>query len=351
MGGGSTGTTGAKPTTPSPSADTPQRRAFLSRVEERLDRVVRVDPGVDDASTEELVSAARHLVQAGGKRARPWFTMLLGEAFGLSAGPLCDLAVCVELIHAASLLHDDVVDDGTRRRGRPTANAVWGNLTSVLSGDLLLTLALTELRQHPASLHHAAVDTVAAMTRATLREAAARGQVELSPERWFQIAEGKTGALFGLCGRGVGLLAERDDDAERLARAGNHLGLAFQVADDLDDLLGRGVGKDPFADLRNRNPNVAVAMAVETSSALRRKLASAWDDPDTGTDEFARLGRNMLGTGVAERAWEVIGEHVSAAERELEPWHREPSIALVCAWARRMWSRAEPGATTTCAVS
>jgi geranylgeranyl pyrophosphate synthase len=331
--------------------DTPQRRTFLLQVEERLDEVVRVDPDVDDARTEALIDAARHLVQAGGKRARPWFTMLLGETFALPAGPLCDLAVCVEMIHAASLLHDDVVDEGTRRRGRPTANAVWGNLTSVLSGDLLLTLALGEIRGHPAALHHAALDTVAAMTRATLREAGARGQVELSPERWFQIAEGKTGALFALCGRGVGLLADRPDDAERLARAGNHLGLAFQIADDLDDLLGRGAGKDPFADLRNRNPNVAVAMAVETSSALRRRLAAAWEDPHTGTDEFELLGRNVIDTGVATRAWEAIGQHVAAAERELAPWSAEPAIALICAWARRMWSRAEPDSKATCAVS
>lgn len=351
MGGGTPGRAEAGPTTPAPSVDTPQRRTFLLRVEDRLDEVVRVDPGVDDARTEALIDAARHLVRAGGKRARPWFTMLLGETFGLPAAPLCDLAVCVELIHAASLLHDDVVDEGTRRRGRPTANAVWGNLTSVLSGDLLLTLALGEIRGHTTALQYASLDAVAAMTRATLREAAARGQVELSPERWFQIAEGKTGALFGLCGRGVGLLADRPDDAERLARAGMHLGLAFQIADDLDDLLGRGAGKDPFADLRNRNPNVAVAMAVESSSALRRRLAAAWEDPHTATGDFAMLGRDMIDTGVAMRAWEVIGQRVSAAERELEPWRGEPAVSLVCAWARRMWSRADPDTKATCAVS
>ncbi len=351
MGGGTTGTAGALPTTPAPSVDSPKRRAFLRRVEGRLDEVVRVDPRADDERTEALVAAARHLVGAGGKRARPWFTMLLGEAFLLPPRPLCDLAVCVELIHAASLLHDDVVDAGTRRRGRPTANAVWGNLTAVLSGDLLLTLALSELRAHPPALHHAAVDTVAEMTRATLREAAARGQVDLTPARWFQIAGGKTGALFALCGRGVGLLANRPGDADALASAGSHLGLAFQIADDLDDLLGRTAGKDPFADLRNRNPNLGVALAVESSPSLGRELAVAWADPTTGTDEFARMGRAVLDTGAAERAWRLIGDHVTSAEEALEPWHGEPAVTLIRGWARRMWSRAEPATLATCAVS
>ena len=351
MSGGSTDSELSGPTTPAPMADTPERTAFLRRVEQRLDEVVRVDPGADDACTEVLVDAARHLVGAGGKRARPWFTMLLGEVFALPPSPLCDLAVCVELIHAASLLHDDVVDEGTQRRGRPTANAVWGNLASVLSRDLLLTQALCQLRPHPEQLHHAAVDTVAEMTRATLREAGARGRVDLTPERWSQIAEGKTGALFALCGRGVGLLADRPDDAERLARAGAHLGLAFQIADDLDDVLGRSAGKDPFADLANRNPNVVVAMALQASPSLRGELGRVWASDGGDAGEFARLGAMALGTGVAQRAWEALGDQVSAAEEALAPWIDEPSVALVRAWARQMWRRAEPGAEVRCAVS
>jgi len=351
MSGGSTDSDLSGPTTPAPAADTPERTAFLRRVEKRLDEVVRVDPDADDARTEILIDAARHLVGAGGKRARPWFTMLLGEVFRLPPAPLCDLAVCVELIHAASLLHDDVVDEGSLRRGRPTANAVWGNLASVLSGDLLLTLALSQLRAHPTELHHAAVDTVAEMTRATLREAGARGQVDLTPERWFQIAGGKTGALFGLCGRGVGLLAERPDDAERLSRAGAHLGLAFQIADDLDDVLGRSAGKDPFADLANRNPNVVVAMALRASPALYAELGRAWASEGGDAGEFARLGTMALGTGVAQRAWEALGEQVTAAEEALAPWLGEPAVALVQAWARQMWRRAEPEPEERCAVS
>lgn len=349
MGAETTGASGA--TTPSPAADTRERRAFLGAVEQRLDVVVHVDPHLGDPHTETLIAAARHLVLAGGKRARPWLTMLLGEVFAVPSSSLRDLAVCVELIHAASLLHDDVVDAGTRRRGRPTANALWGNLEAVLSGDLLLTLALEQLRPHPSPVHHAAVDTVAAMTRATLHEAAARGRVDLTLEQWIRIAEGKTGALFALCGRGVGLLADEPVGAERLAEAASALGLAFQVADDLDDLLGRGAGKDAFADLRNRNPNCAVAMAVESSAALGRDLEAAWADPTTDPAQFARLGQAVLDSGAAERAWALIGDRVTAAERGVAPWREEPAIELVCGWARRMWRRAEPGREATCAVS
>ncbi len=333
-----------------PDVDTPARSAFLDSLERRLDLRLRVDPDADDVRTERLIEAGRHLCLAGGKRARPRLVMLLGECLDVEPESLIDLATCVELIHVASLLHDDVVDEGQQRRGRSTANAVWGNLTAVLAGDLLLTVALGELRGHPASLHHAAVDTAAAMTRAALREAASRGRVDLPPDSWRTIARGKTAALFGLCGRGVGLLAGEPRSAERLARGCGCLGLAFQIADDLDDLLGRGAGKDPWADLRNQNPNYLVALAAAESPPFRRELAEAWSRGEVGRDAGRRLGESVLRTGAAEQAWRMAGQQIVAAQAAFEPWRAEEPMILVADWAQALWRRAEPG-EEPCAAS
>ncbi len=335
----------------SAAVDTPWRTAFLESVERGLDERLRVDPDADDARTEVLIDGARHLVLAGGKRARPWMTMLLGEALGVDGGGLRDLAICVEMIHAASLLHDDVVDEGRVRRGHPTANARFGNLAAVLAGDLLLTIALQQLNEHPPALHRAAVGTVAEMTRATIREAAGRGRVDLEPERWRTIAAGKTGALFALCGRGAGLLSGDEATARRLHRAGLHLGIAFQMADDLDDVLGRSAGKDAFADLRNRNPNYTVIVAAMISGDLRDALRDAWAADGERDDELAAIGRAVIDTGALEVVWRELAREVELAEEQLEPWRGDPSVELITAWARGLRRRARPDAGGACAVS
>jgi heptaprenyl diphosphate synthase len=322
--------------------DTPARRRFLLAVNQRLDDLLRVDPDADDAQTECLIDAGRQLCLAGGKRARPWLVMMLGEALGATPAGMQDLAVCVELIHTASLLHDDVVDEGEHRRGKPTANVVWGNLRSVLAGDLVMTLSLGELRGHPPAVLHAAVDTVTAMSRAAVREAAARGRIDIGLARYRAIAEGKTGVLFALCGRGVGLLVDEPKAADRLAQAGLHMGVAFQIADDLDDLIGRAAGKDSFADLRHGNPSHPLLVAAETSPTIGRELDAAWKRERLDEAEVARLGRAVLELGAAERSWRAIGDEIEHIEELLNPWSDHDAVAQVCGWARGLWQKSAP---------
>src|SRR5512144_1649282 len=113
---------------------------FLSEVEQAMDEALQTSVG------DTLMDAARHLCMGGGgKRARPMLVRLFGDAVGAPDEHLVDVAVAAELIHSASLLHDDVVDAGMFRRGRPTANARWGNVVAVMSGDLLLSGALLRL--------------------------------------------------------------------------------------------------------------------------------------------------------------------------------------------------------------
>lgn len=306
-----------------------------------MEALLRVDPAADDAETERLLDAARDLCLAGGKRARPWLAWLLGRALGATEEALLDLAVAAECIHAASLLHDDVVDEGTSRRGLPTANARWGNLAAVLSGDLLLTVALTQLRSHPPALHHAAVDTVAAMTRATLQEAGARGRTDLTPARWREIAWGKTGVLFGFCGTGAGILAGDAPSADRLGQACAHLGVAFQTADDLADLCGWTRGKAPGADLRNRNPTLPLLIAAHDHPPIREALRRAWARDPVDPEDAAHVAGLVRATDAVPRTLEALAAEVASAEAALAPWAAHPNVEQVLGWANSLVAEGE----------
>lgn len=320
---------------------------FLERVERAL--VVALEsplpPSTLTQQSDLLLVAARNLVHAGGKRARPWLTFAFGDAAGAPADGLLDVAVTAELIHAASLLHDDVVDLGTVRRGRPTANALFGNLAAVLSGDLLLTLALTTLRPHPARLTHEAIDVVATMTRASLIEAAARGRLDMRPDEWRAMAAGKTGVLFGLCGRAAALLAGDEVAAARFGAAALHLGVAFQLANDLDDLYGRTPGKDARADLLNQNPCYPLLLAAGQSAPLRRFIESCWAAPTP--EAGLRVAAAVHEAGAGEQCWTALAGEVAAAAEALDPYADHPGTQQVLGWATALVQQARPDPAPT----
>lgn len=317
----------------------PATFVFLSAVEQRLRHVLALPEPERDA--DPLIASARHLVLAGGKRARPWLVHALGAVVDAPEPGLLDVAVTAELIHAASLLHDDVIDEGHERRGRPTANVVWGNLTAVLGGDLLLTIALQQLRAHSPRLTADAIDVVAVMTRASLLEAACRGRVDVTAEQWRAIAVGKTAELFGFCGHAAALLVDSPEDAERFRTACQHLGVAFQLANDLDDLFGRTPGKDPLADVLNQNPCYPLIVAMTRSEPARRVIEGAWSSAHPARSAPA-VQRAVLESGAAHHTWEAIRAEVSAAEHALGPHTAHPATTPVLAWAHRLWLAAEP---------
>lgn len=302
---------------------------FLGRVDERLAHLLCLPP--EEGPADPLITAGRHLVLAGGKRARPWLVQTLGGVVGADTPGLLDAAVAAELIHAASLLHDDVIDEGRERRGRPTANLLWGNLTAVLSGDLLLTIALQQLTERPPRLLHEAIAVVSVMTRASLVEAALRGQLDVTPTTWRWLAVGKTAELFGWCGAAAALLAGQEEAAERFRRGTRHLGVAFQLANDLDDVLGRTPGKDALADLANRSPCYPLIIAASRSDRARDTLREAWD---AGADASADAVRAAVQETGADRATiEAIALEIAEATAALGPWVNHPATAPIFLWA------------------
>jgi octaprenyl-diphosphate synthase len=244
----------------------PQLEALLHRISSR--------------GPAPLDAAAQQLVAAGGKRVRPLATLLVTRACGGDPALAIPLAAAVELIHSATLLHDDVIDEGEERRGRPASRVLWGNLVSVLSGDLLLTSAL-ELVQS-SGIPDAMSDTLATMQRLIGGEIAqlkARGREDLGIAGYLEIARGKTASLFANACR-AGARAARADTAtiEALGQFGERVGIAFQIVDDVLDLEGipHEVGKRLGHDLAEGKTTLPLALALEhDAAALRPLLISA----------------------------------------------------------------------------
>jgi octaprenyl-diphosphate synthase len=236
---------------------------------------------VEDVLRAELTSdypfldrMAKHGFRLGGKRLRPALVLLSGKACGCSGREHLLLAAAMELIHTATLIHDDVLDEATLRRHLETINARWDNEASVLLGDYLLTLAIRLI---------SSLDTVYASrvvgeaSRATcvgeLRQVATRGVYDLSEEDYLDVIGDKTAALCSCCCRlGAHYAGVDADTEEAMARYGNSLGVAFQIVDDVLDVQGdeATTGKSLGTDVLKQKPTLPVIRLLSQLDAHER---------------------------------------------------------------------------------
>lgn len=310
---------------------------FLGAVEQRLGSTLVDGNAGPDVKGDTLMEAARHLcLGSGGKRARPMLVRLFGGAVGVQPERLVDVAVASELIHSASLLHDDVVDAGMFRRGRPTVNARWGNIVAVMSGDLILSTGLHQLSLLDSRLTRSALSVVSEMTRAAIAEVEARGDLDLPLNRLRFIAEGKTGSLFGWCGSAAATLADNPEAVERFDGFGRHLGVAFQIADDIRDILGTDVGKPRYADVHSRTPSMPILLAVAKDETLRRKLKDAWAFSTITPERTKEIGSAIEATGAVEASMARMNVEIEAALDKLGHFAKEPAGAELVGWARKL---------------
>jgi len=195
---------------------------------------------------------AGHLIAGGGKRMRPMLTLACANLLGYPGTRHHKLAAAVEFIHTATLLHDDVVDGSGMRRGKRTANLIWGNSASVLVGDFLFSRAF-ELMVEDGSLKVLRIlsHASAVIAEGEVEQLTAQRRIETDEEQYLRIISAKTAALFAAACRVSPVVAEADEDAELALEAyGRHLGIAFQLTDDVIDYasdsatMGKGVGDD-----------------------------------------------------------------------------------------------------------
>lgn len=219
-----------------------------------------------------------HLVEAGGKRLRPMLTLATADLCGYAGAFDVHLAATVEFIHTATLLHDDVVDESAQRRGRPTANLLWDNKSSVLVGDYLFARAF-QLMVETGSLR---VLDILANASATIAEGevlqlTAARDLATTEEIYLQVVRGKTAALFSAATQVGGVIAEAPEaHLEALFAYGDALGIAFQIVDDLLDYQGdaRAIGKNVGDDFRERKLTLPVIRAVAAADATERAFWS-----------------------------------------------------------------------------
>lgn len=215
-----------------------------------------------------------HLVEAGGKRIRPMLTLATARLCGYGGPYHIHLAATVEFIHTATLLHDDVVDESAQRRGRPTANLLWDNKSSVLVGDYLFSRAF-QLMVETGSLR---VLDILANASATIAEGevlqlSAAQDLRTDEAVYLQVIRGKTAALFAAATEVGGVIAGAPEDQVRALHAyGDALGIAFQIVDDLLDygFAGDGIGKNLGDDFRERKLTLPVIGAVSRADGDER---------------------------------------------------------------------------------
>ena len=293
----------------------------LAELELAIEAVARGEVGAEEVAVRR---AGRHLLLQPGKRLRP-LCLLLAARLGPGALPPAgarDLAVACELVHAATLLHDDVIDEGTERRGAPAARVVWGNTASVLAGDALLVEALRLVgRVGAPRLLESLLGVIGEMVDAEALQLERRGRLEPSRADYLAVIRGKTAALFRwalAAGGAAGGLDEAGQDA--LGRAGASLGLAFQLVDDLLDLAGdpAQTGKDALADLRQGKLTWPLLCLLEREPAARDELERALRDEDrAATQALAGLVARVRASGALVETRALAQAHAAAARAAL----------------------------------
>ena len=218
---------------------------------------------------------AAHLVAAGGKRIRPVLTLASAKLCGYRGGDRhVNLAACVEFIHTATLLHDDVVDESQLRRGTASANAVFGNQASVLVGDFLFSRAF-QLMTADGSLHVLRIlsDAAATIAEGEVLQLATQNDLSTDEERYLAVIQGKTAALFAAaCQVGAVVAGRSEAEEQALAKYGTAVGMAFQLVDDALDyaadqrLLGKTVGDD----FREGKVTLPVILALHRGNEAER---------------------------------------------------------------------------------
>lgn len=297
--------------------------AFAADVRDGVGRIERLIETELRAADELMIEAVLHLFEAGGKRFRPLFTVLSAQL-----GPHPDAeevtiaGAVIELVHLATLYHDDVMDEARVRRGAPSANLRWGNSIAILAGDYLFATASRLVSRLGPDAVRVIAETFAQLVTGQMREtcgidAAADGVDPI--EHYLKVVHEKTACLISAAGRFGAMFSGADDEqVERLSRLGGIVGTAFQISDDIIDIDSDPdeSGKLPGTDLREGVHTLPVLYALREPGAdaarLRELLAGPVDD--AGVADALRLLRASPGL---VKAKDTVARYAAAARSEL----------------------------------
>ncbi|HEY3414193.1 MAG TPA: polyprenyl synthetase family protein [Armatimonadota bacterium] len=294
---------------------------MVSRADEHMAEVeefLRSQLASDDPL---MASVCRYALDSGGKRLRPALVMLCGRLLGAGTQDLLPAAAAVEMIHTATLLHDDIMDASPMRRGRLTVCRRWDPKVAVFAGDYILSRAFNLLSDYGRK------DVMSVFSEVTTRlcegevlQASKRGDLEISVDDYLEIINCKTAHFLSSCCRVGGLVANADEPAlDALSQYGKQIGLVFQMTDDLLDYVGdtRETGKDVGADFREGKYTLPVIVALQARDETSRRLVDVLAHGDCSNAAFTRVRSLVIRSGALDRARAAADKCTEAAVESL----------------------------------
>jgi heptaprenyl diphosphate synthase len=290
----------------------PSLAGDLARVEDSLHEAV-------NTPDRFLAEVASHLIGAGGKRIRPTLTLCAAYAATGSAGPVsADAitgAVAIELVHQGSLYHDDVIDEAETRRGVPSVNARWSNIVAILAGDYLLARASALAASLGADVAALLAATIGELCRGQVLELQHLFDVDRTEEGYCSAIEGKTASLFATSCRVGGMVSGVGEPTlDALSRFGFHLGMCFQIVDDVLDVTASDadLGKPAGQDIVEGVYTLPVIYGIASSPDLRTLLGQPLDP-----EERDRVRQLATANGAVDAALSVARDHAAKADESL----------------------------------
>jgi octaprenyl-diphosphate synthase len=254
-------------------------REIFDLIQDDLEQVEKRITVESVASVDAVTAIGQYLQSSGGKRLRPSLVLLAAKLAGHAGSTAIQMGAVVEMIHAATLVHDDVIDAAQTRRGRPSTNVKWGNHTCVLAGDWLYMQAFqVALRERNFQILDLLIGLTQMMVEGELLQLERIGRIDVTEADCMELVDRKTACLFSVCAKLGGLAGGGDTQVqERLAEFAWNLGMAFQLVDDVLDFTAREktLGKPVGGDLREGKVTLPLVYALERASADERRLVEA----------------------------------------------------------------------------
>lgn len=281
--------------------------ADISMIEKELEETINAD-------SQLLRQASLHLLKAGGKRIRPVFVLLGGKFGNYDINVIKDVAVSLELIHMASLVHDDVIDDAELRRGQPTIKAKWDNRIAMYTGDYIFARALELMTEIENPLAHQILsETIVELSVGEIEQIKDKYNFDQNLRNYLLRIKRKTALLIAAsCQLGAVVSGVKDEDHRKLYRFGYYVGMSFQITDDVLDFTGteKELGKPAGGDLLQGNITLPVLYAME-DEAIRNKILTVHEGMDRNElDEILKL---IQASGAIEKSLEISDRYLEKA--------------------------------------
>lgn len=315
-----------------PEKNLPSAAAALALVHDDLLLVEKRIAEVIRARESKLTEISDYLINAGGKRIRPAVSLLVFRACGgQDVTDMVDLCVALELIHTATLLHDDIIDSNDVRRGKPAAPAQFGMADTLVTGDFLFSRAFQVCGRFEECIVDWAAQACVGLTEGEILQGRYRRNPQANEEIYIEIIRRKTASLFEAGARIAAHLAGLDtQQTADMAKCGDEIGLAFQIIDDLLDIVGDAArtGKRVGTDLADGNPSLPIVWGMQMP-----KVNEAFLNEGASDDLIAAAIQELQDAGIPRRVHELAVGHANAAAAQVERLpagpHRDGLLDLI----------------------